>query len=79
MQMKDVFNKLEVLSSGVIQVRIEKIIEDENGNKIASSGHHRHCIVPGDDYSQELPHVQALCQAIHTPEKIEEYLDSIEK
>lgn len=61
----------EILENGTVQVRsATRIMED---GKIISQSFHRHCIVPGQNYSQEDPKVQSLCAAIHTPECIAEY------
>jgi hypothetical protein len=46
--------------------------------KVLSQSFHRHVVVPGQDYSQEDPKVQALCAAIHTPEVIAAYQASIQ-
>lgn len=65
----------EVVESGIVQVRTAtRIVED---GKILSQSFHRHCIVPGQDYSQEDPKVQAICAAIHTPECIANYQNLI--
>jgi len=49
----------EVVENGTIQVRTAtRIMED---GKILSQSFHRHCVIPGQDYSQEDAKVQALC------------------
>lgn len=66
-----VVDQVEVVESNVVQVRTDtRIIE--NG-QIISSSYHRHVIVPGADYSNEVPKVQAICAAVHTPEVITAY------
>lgn len=61
----------EVVENGTIQVRTAtRIMED---GKILSQSFHRHCVTPGQDYSQEDAKVQALCAAVHTPECIAAY------
>lgn len=61
----------EVVENGTVQVRTAtRIMED---GKIISQSFHRHCVVPGQDYSQEDPKVKALCAAMHTPECIAAY------
>lgn len=66
-----VVDKIEVMEVGVVQVRTaNRIVED---GKIISSSFHRHCVMPGQDYSNEDPKVQAICAAVHTPEVIAAY------
>jgi hypothetical protein len=71
-----VVDQIEVLESGVVQVRTAtRIIE--NGEVISSSLH-RHVVVPGQDYSAEDAKVQAICAAIHTPDVIAAYEAAVE-
>ena len=67
----EVVDLIEVVESGVIQVRTKTAIL-EDGVEI-SSKFHRHVVSPGDDYSKEDAKVQAICAAIHTPEVIASY------
>lgn len=61
----------EVVENGTVQVRTAtRIMED---GKVLSQSFHRHCVTPGQDYSQEDAKVQALCAAVHTPECIAAY------
>jgi hypothetical protein len=70
-----VVDQIEVVESGVVQVRTAtRIIE--NGNVISSSLH-RHLVVPGQDYSAEDARVQAICAAAHTAEVISAYQAAI--
>jgi hypothetical protein len=62
---------IEVVESGVIQVRTKTAIK-EDGVEI-SSKFHRHVVVPGADYSAEDAKVQAIASSIHTPEVVETY------
>jgi len=62
---------IEVVESGVIQVRTKTAIK-EDGVEI-SSQFHRHTVAPGADYSQEDSKVQAIAASIHTPEVIAAY------
>lgn len=64
-------DQIEVTSSGAVQVRTKTTIV-EDGKQISAS-YHRHVILPGQDYNQEEPRVQAVCAATHTPEVIEAY------
>lgn len=70
-------DRIEVLESGVVQVRTRtSIIED--GKQISGS-FHRTSIQPGDDYSTEDARVQAICAATHTVDVIESYKTLIAK
>jgi hypothetical protein len=65
----------EVVENGTVQVRTAtRIMED---GKVLSQSFHRHCVTPGQDYSQEDAKVQALCAAVHTPECIAAYQASV--
>lgn len=66
-----VVDRIEVIESGVIQVRTKTVIM-ENGVQISGS-FHRHVIAPGSDYSEEDARVQAICAATHTAEVIAAY------
>ena len=66
-----VVDRIEVVESGVVQIRT-KIAIKEDGVEI-SSKFHRHLVAPGDDYSSETDRVKAICAATHTPEVIEAY------
>ena len=62
---------IEVVESGVIQVRTKTAIK-EDGIEI-SSKFHRHVVAPGADVSGEDAKVQAIAASIHTPEVIAAY------
>lgn len=62
---------IEVIENGCVQVRTKTAIM-EDGKQISGS-FHRHVVVPGQDYSNEDPRVQAICAAAHTPEVIVAY------
>jgi hypothetical protein len=68
---KNIIDKIEVTENNSIQVRNATIIE-KNGVEIAKT-YHRHVILPGDDIINEDLKVQAIANAIWTPEVIEEY------
>jgi hypothetical protein len=70
-----VVDKIETLENGCVQVRTATRITD-NGAVVASS-YHRHVVAPGQDYSAEDPRVQAICDAVHTPECIAAYQASV--
>jgi hypothetical protein len=63
---------IEVVESGVLQVRTKTAIK-EDGVEI-SSKFHRHVVAPGDDYSAEADRVQAICAATHTTDVIDAYV-----
>lgn len=67
-----VISQIEVTESNIIQVRTStRIMED--GSQL-SEAYHRHCIAPGQDYSQEVAEVQAICEVVHTPDAVAAYL-----
>ena len=66
-----VVDRIEVIESGVIQVRTKTAIM-EDGKQISGT-FHRHIVVPGQDYSTEDARVQAICAATHTPEVVAAY------
>ena len=63
---------IEVIESGVVQVRTKSAIK-EDGIEI-SSKFHRHVVVPGADVSGEDAKVQAIAASIHTPEVVAAYV-----
>ena len=67
----EVVDLIEVVESGVIQVRTKTAIK-EDGVEI-SSKFHRHIVVPGADYSAEDAKVQAIAASLHTAEVIAAY------
>ena len=66
-----VVDKVEVLESGVIQVRTKTAIL-EDGVQISGT-FHRHVLAPGDDYSKEDARVAAICAATHTADVVAAY------
>jgi len=71
----EVVDRIEVLESGVVQVRTKTAIM-EDGKQISGT-FHRHVVAPGDDYSKEDARVQAICESVHTPEVCAEYQASL--
>jgi len=62
-------DKIEIVGDfKSVQVRTATVIE-EDGVEISRS-FHRHVISAGDDYSNESPEVQGICQTVHTPEVV---------
>lgn len=54
-----------------VQIRTcTQILED--GVELSSS-YHRHVVSAGDDYSNESPEVQAICDIVHTEEVMASY------
>jgi len=71
-----VVDLIEVTENGCVQVRTKTAIM-EDGQQISGS-FHRHVVVPGQDYTNEDPRVQAICAATHTPEVIATYQASLQ-
>ncbi len=68
----EIVDRIEVVESGVIQVRTKTAIM-EDGKQISGT-FHRHVVAPGDDYSAEDARVKAICKATHTTEVIAAYV-----
>ena len=70
-------DKIEIVGEfKAVQVRTcTKVLED--GVEL-SSGYHRHVVVAGQDYSNESPEVQAICQVVHTDAVVAAYNASLE-
>jgi len=66
-----IVDRIEVVESGAVQVRTKTTIM-EDGKQI-SGNYHRHVVAPGDYYSAEDAHVQAICAATHTPAVVSAY------
>jgi hypothetical protein len=67
----EIVDRIEVVESGVVQVRTAtRIMED---GKQISATFHRHVVAPGDDYSGEAARVQAICAAMHTKDVVAAY------
>jgi hypothetical protein len=63
-----VIDKIEALESGFVQVRkVTRIIED--GVELSRS-YHRWALSPGQNIADQDPRVQAICNAVWTPEVI---------
>jgi hypothetical protein len=72
---KSVVDKIEVLSSGHIQVRRrDQVLKD--GVEIAAT-YHRHGLYPGADVSNEDPRVAAIAAATWTDEVVAAYQASL--
>ena len=70
-----VVDRIEVVESGVVQVRVcTRIMED---GKQISGTFHRHVVAPGDDYSKQDARVKAICAATHTAGVIAAYKAAI--
>ena len=66
-----IVDRIEVVESGVVQVRTKTAIM-EDGKQISGS-FHRHVVAPGDDYSAEDARVKAICKATHTAAVVTAY------
>jgi hypothetical protein len=68
---EQVVDKIEILEDGTIQIRkATRIIKD--GVEIAKT-YHRHCLSPGDDYSNEDARVIKAAQTFHDQKTIDNY------
>lgn len=71
LEKQTVVDLIEVVESGVVQVRTKtKIMED--GTELSAS-FSRHTIVPGQDFGPESDRVRAICAATHTTQVIAAY------
>ena len=70
-------DQIEVVENGTIQIRTATIIE-KDGTELTRT-HHRHTKAPGEDVSNEDSKVQAIANAIWTPEVIAAYQALIAK
>ncbi len=71
----EVVDRIEVLESGVVQVRTKTAIM-EDGKQISGT-FHRHVVAPGDSYTKEDARVQAICKATHTAAVVTAYKASL--
>ena len=61
-----IIDKIEVLENGAVLIRqTTRIIED---GAVLSNTYHRSSVAPGRDVSDQDPRVQAICNAVWTPE-----------
>lgn len=66
-----VTDKIEVLETGVIQVRTAtRIVED---GKVLAETYHRETIAPGDDVTGKPARVADVARAVHKPEVVADY------
>jgi len=72
---KQLVDLVELVQSNHIQVRTANIIE-KDGVEIART-FHRHVLSPGADVTNEDPKVQAIANAVWTPEVIAAYQASL--
>jgi hypothetical protein len=74
-----IVDQIEVVQNGTVQVRMLNQITDDSTTPptIISGTFERHVVVPGQDYSQENAKVQAICAAVHTPDVIDAYKQSL--
>ena len=72
---KTLVDKIELVQTNHIQVRTANIIE-KDGVEIART-FHRHVLSPGADVTNEDPKVQAIANAVWTPEVIAAYQASL--
>jgi hypothetical protein len=71
LEKKTTVDRIEVIVSGLVLVHTKTAIV-ENGVEISASMD-RTNIAPGNDYSGQSAHVQAICAATHTAEVVAAY------
>lgn len=73
---QSIVDKIEVVGPySHIQVRVcERVLED---GVVIAERYHRHVITPGADTSAEDERVQVIAGAVHTPEVISAYEESL--
>jgi len=69
-----VVDRMEVLSSGHVQVRLAHQVFD--GGQLIAQTFERYVVSPGDDYSSKPNKVQDVCKKVHTPARIKAFNDS---
>lgn len=69
-------DQIEVVENGSIQIRTATVIE-KDGVELTRT-YHRHVKHPGQDVSDEDPRVQAIANAVWTPEVISAYQALVE-
>jgi len=74
---KKIIDKIELTEINTIQIRTATIIE-KDGVEIAKT-YHRHVVSPTDNIENEDSRVQAIANAIWTPEVIEVYKAEMQK
>lgn len=74
---KQFVDKVEVLEDGVVQVRTTTVLVE--GEVELAKTYHRHCVVPGQDFSTEDKMVQDICAVVHTRDRISAYAERMEK
>ena len=67
----EIVDRIEVLETGVVQVRTKTAIMEDA--KQISGTFHRHVVAPGDDYSKQDARVKAICAATHTAAVVAAY------
>jgi hypothetical protein len=68
LEKQESYSKIEVLESGVVQLRKTTTILDDG--QVLSQAHHRSIVKPNDDISHLPDNVQAVCNAFWTDELI---------
>jgi hypothetical protein len=63
----------DVLSDGLIQVRIDTEIWDDD--ELISTTYWREVIAPGQDVSDRAPEIQRIARMEHTPAVVKAYID----
>ena len=68
-------DQIEILKIGVVQVRVATVISEDG--VVLSKAYHRHCVIPGEDYSTQDKKVQDICAVVHTPEMVLAYQETL--
>ena len=68
LEKQESYSKIEVLESGVVQLRKTTTVLDDG--EVLSQSHHRSVVTPLDDISHLPDNVQAVCNAYWTEELI---------
>ena len=66
------YDKIEILSNGVIQVRISLKAFDDDGSFIGER-YQRYVLVPGQDITNQPTRLQKICNAVWTAQVIADY------
>lgn len=72
-----VVDKIEVLESGVIQVReAVRVLED---GKVLSQSYHRYCVAPGDNLEGKDERVVTTAKALWSQKTVDDYCALVKK
>jgi len=75
LEKKEITDKIEILADSTMQIK-RAIIILECGTEIGKT-YHRHCLVPGDNVSEEDARIKKIATVLWTPTVISAYKASI--